>query len=57
MSSFLRRTFTIGRVVHIEVGEDGVALITLNKPPVNSLDNSGPESGKFLILQKLYFCG
>lgn len=34
----------MGRVVHIEVGEDGVALITLNKPPVNSLDNSGPES-------------
>lgn len=28
----------------MEVGEDGVALVTLNKPPVNSLDNSGPGS-------------
>lgn len=36
----------MGRVVHMEIGEDGVALLTLNKPPVNSLDNSGPDSRK-----------
>jgi len=34
----------MGRVVHMEVGDDGVALLTLNKPPVNSLDNAGPNS-------------
>ncbi|CAK9203542.1 unnamed protein product [Sphagnum troendelagicum] len=32
------------RVVTMEVGDDGVALVTLNKPPVNSLDNSSPNS-------------
>ena len=37
----------MARVVHMEVGDDGVALLTLNKPPVNSLDNSGPNSRKF----------
>ena len=37
----------MARVVHMEVGDDGVALLTLNKPSVNSLDSGGPNSCKF----------
>ena len=39
----------MGRVVRMEVGDDGVALLTLNKPPVNSLDNAGPNSRKSFL--------
>lgn len=43
----------MGRVVIMEVGEDGVALLTLNKPPVNSLDNSGPDSLVFQLKESI----
>jgi hypothetical protein len=47
---------TMERVVTMEVGDDGVALVTLNKPPVNSLDNSSPNSCMWLSISLSVIC-
>jgi hypothetical protein len=44
------------RVVTMVVGDDGVALVTLNKPPVNSLDNSSPNSCMWLSISLSVIC-